>query len=76
MANLIYLLTYLDIYFNPKDNSSYHGDMYLRKCESGAYYQKIMHKKLVNRGALRTYPNRIHCSYDGGFGDTVVENTL
>lgn len=58
------------------DNSSYHGDQYLRKCESAAIAQKIMQKKLVNRGAISAFPNQIHCSYDGTYGDIVIENPL
>jgi hypothetical protein len=58
------------------DNSSFHGDQYLRKCESAAFAQKIMQKKLINRGAINAVPNQIRCYYDGTYGDIIVENPL
>lgn len=58
------------------DNASFHGDQYLRRCESAAYAQKIMQKKLIKRGAINAVPNQIRCNYDGTYGDIVVENPL
>jgi hypothetical protein len=58
------------------DNESFHGDQYLRKCESAAFAQKIMQKKLINRGAINAVPNQIRCNYDGTYGDIVIENPL
>lgn len=58
------------------DNASFHGDQYLRKCESAAFAQKMMQKKLINRGAIKAVPNQIQCHYDGTYGDIVAENPL
>lgn len=58
------------------DNESFHGDQYLRRCESAAFAQKVIQKKLINRGAINAVPNQIQCNYDGTFGDIVVENPL
>lgn len=58
------------------DNSSLHGDQYLRKCESAAFAQKILLTKLINRGAINASPNQIQCNYDGSFGNVVIENRL
>lgn len=56
------------------DNYSYHGDRYLRKCESSAVAQRLIQKKMINRGAINAVPNQIRCNYDGSFGDIVIEN--
>lgn len=61
---------------SPTDNSSFHGDQYLRKCESAAMAQKMIQKKLINRGAVNAVPNQIQCNYDGSYGDIVVGNPL
>lgn len=58
------------------DNESFHGDQYLRKCESAAFAQKRIQKKLINRGAVNAVPNQILCHYDGTYGDIVIENPL
>lgn len=58
------------------DNESFHGDQYLRKCESAAFAQKMIQKKLINRGAINAFPNQIQCNYDGTYGDIVVGNPL
>ena len=58
------------------DNESFHGDQYLRKCESAAFAQKKMLKKLINRGAINALPNQIQCNYDGSYGDIVIGNPL
>lgn len=58
------------------DNSSHHGDQYLRKCESAAHAQMMIQKKLINRGAVNAFPFQIRCNYDGSYGDVVIENPV
>lgn len=58
------------------DNSSEHGDQYLRKCESAAYSQRLVQKKLINRGAINAVPNQIRCNYDGTYAEIIIENPL
>lgn len=58
------------------DNESFYGDQYLRKCESAAFAQKMILKKLINRGAINAFPNQIRCNYDGTYGAIVVGNPL
>lgn len=58
------------------DNSNIHGDRYLRRCESGAYAQRIIQKTLLNHGAINALPNQIKCNYDGTYGELVIENPL
>ncbi|CRK99450.1 CLUMA_CG012578, isoform A [Clunio marinus] len=65
------LWTYLPCY-----NESFHGDQYLRKCESAAFAQKIAQKKLINRGAINAVPRQIQCNYDGTYGEIIIENPL
>jgi Thyroglobulin type-1 repeat len=70
------LCTSFGLTFVISDNSTLHGDQYLRKCESAAFAQKIMQKKLINRGSISALPNQILCNYDGSYGDVIVENAL
>lgn len=59
-----------------KDNATEHGDQYLRKCESASHSQKLIQKKLINRGAINAVPNQIRCNYDGSYAEIVIENQL
>ncbi|KAG5681650.1 hypothetical protein PVAND_011065 [Polypedilum vanderplanki] len=65
------LWTYLPCY-----NSTEHGDQYLRKCESAAHAQKLIQKKLLNRGVINAVPNQIRCNYDGTHAEITIENPL
>ena len=58
------------------DNSSEHGDQYLRKCESAAQAQRLVQMKLINRGAINAVPNQIRCNYDGTYAEIIIENPL
>jgi hypothetical protein len=58
------------------DNATEHGDQYLRKCESAAHAQKLIQKKLINRGAINAVPNQIRCNFDGTHAEIVIENPL
>lgn len=61
---------------NNKDNEDEMGAKYLRQCESAAYAQNIIRKKLYVRGMLDVSFNNVKCDYDGSYGAYFVENRM
>uniref|UniRef100_A0A182K001 Thyroglobulin type-1 domain-containing protein n=1 Tax=Anopheles christyi TaxID=43041 RepID=A0A182K001_9DIPT len=58
----------------PCYNSTLHGELYLRQCESASQAQKLILKKFYAHGTVGVTFNEILCDYDGAYGRYKVEN--
>lgn len=58
------------------DNSTQHGDRYLRQCESAAAAQKLVQQKFTVHGHTEVALADVVCDYDGSYGPYEVQEGM